>query len=74
MLQFYPGKNLGAYGEGGMVVTSLELYDRAIRSLRSWAEEQRYNHARHAFNYRMDGIQGAILRVKLQHLPTWTEA
>ena len=55
-------------------VRSLELYDRAIRSLRSWAEEQRYNHARHAFNYRMDGIQGAILRVKLQHLPTWTEA
>ena len=70
---FYPGKNLGAYGEGGIVVTNDETHARTIRSLRSWGEDRRYHHTRPGFNYRMDGIQGAILRVKLRHLPAWTD-
>ena len=71
---FYPGKNLGAYGEGGAVVTSDPALARKIRLLRSWGEERRYEHSVKGFNYRMDGIQGAILRVKLRHLESWTEA
>jgi dTDP-4-amino-4,6-dideoxygalactose transaminase len=71
---FYPGKNLGAYGEGGAVVTSRPDLARAVRMLRDWGQEKRYEHSVKAFNYRMDGIQGAILRVKLRHLDRWTEA
>ena len=71
---FYPGKNLGAYGEGGAVVTSDPDLARRIRVMRSWGEERRYEHTVRGFNYRMDGIQGAILRVKLRHLDGWTEA
>ena len=71
---FYPGKNLGAYGEGGIVVTNDGTHAEAIRSLRSWGEDQRYHHARQGFNYRMDAIQGAVLRVKLRHLPAWNDA
>jgi dTDP-4-amino-4,6-dideoxygalactose transaminase len=71
---FYPGKNLGAYGEGGMVVTSNPDYDRTMRMLRDWGQEKRYHHVLKGYNYRMDGLQGAILRVKLRHLDAWTEA
>jgi dTDP-4-amino-4,6-dideoxygalactose transaminase len=71
---FYPGKNLGAYGEGGMVVTNNPEYTRTIRMLRDWGQEQRYHHVLKGYNYRMDGLQGAILRVKLRHLDKWTEA
>jgi dTDP-4-amino-4,6-dideoxygalactose transaminase len=71
---FYPGKNLGAYGEGGAAVTSDPALATRMRLLRSWGEERRYEHTIKAFNYRMDGIQGAILRVKLRHLEAWTEA
>ena len=71
---FYPGKNLGAYGEGGAVVTSDPALAAPIRLLRSWGEERRYEHRLKGFNYRMDGIQGAILGVKLRHLEAWTEA
>jgi dTDP-4-amino-4,6-dideoxygalactose transaminase len=71
---FYPGKNLGAYGEGGMVVTNELGYDRTIRMLRDWGQEQKYHHVLKGFNYRMEGLQGAILRVKLRYLETWTEA
>lgn len=70
---FYPGKNLGAYGEGGAVVTSDPQLAKKIRVMRSWGEERRYEHSVKGFNYRMDGIQGAILRVKLRHLEAWTE-
>ncbi len=70
---FYPGKNLGAYGEGGLMTTNDPEIARLARMYRSWGEEKRYYHKLHAFNYRMDGIQGAILRVKLRHLETWTE-
>jgi dTDP-4-amino-4,6-dideoxygalactose transaminase len=71
---FYPGKNLGAYGEGGALVTSDPELARKVRVLRNWGEERRYEHAVKGFNYRMDGIQGAVLRVKLGHLEAWTEA
>jgi len=71
---FYPGKNLGAYGEGGMVVTNNPEYTRTIRMLRDWGAEQKYQHVLKGYNYRLEGIQGAILRVKLRHLETWTEA
>lgn len=71
---FYPGKNLGSYGEGGMVVTNHPGYDRIIRMLRDWGQDKKYHHALKGYNYRMEGIQGAILRVKLRHLGAWTEA
>src|SRR5688572_17230649 len=71
---FDPGKNLGAYGEGGAVVTNAAELARQVRVMRNWGEERRYEHAIKGFNYRMDGIQGAILRVKLQYLERWTEA
>ena len=71
---FYPGKNLGAYGEGGIVVTNDAEHTRKLRMLRDWGQEQRYHHVLQGFNYRMEGLQGAILRVKLRHLEAWTEA
>lgn len=71
---FYPGKNLGAYGEGGAVVTSDPAMAKKVRLLRAWGEETRYEHTYRAFNYRMDGIQGAVLGVKLRYLERWTEA
>ena len=71
---FYPGKNLGAYGEGGMVVTNNPEFARTIRMLRDWGQERKYHHILKGYNYRMEGMQGAILRVKLRHLEAWTEA
>ena len=71
---FYPGKNLGAYGEGGIVVTDNLEYSNKIRALRDWGQTSRYHHDMPGFNYRMDGFQGAVLRVKLRHLDDWTEA
>ena len=71
---FYPGKNLGAYGEGGMAVTNDDEAARTIRMLRDWGAEKKYYHQLKGFNYRMDGVQGAILRVKLRYLTQWTDA
>jgi dTDP-4-amino-4,6-dideoxygalactose transaminase len=71
---FYPGKNLGAYGEGGIVVTDSSEYTRTLRMLRDWGAEKKYQHVLKGYNYRMEGIQGAVLRVKLRHLERWTEA
>jgi dTDP-4-amino-4,6-dideoxygalactose transaminase len=71
---FYPGKNLGAYGEGGGVTTNNEGYAKTVRTLRDWGQTRKYHHDLKGFNYRMEGIQGAVLRVKLQHLEAWTEA
>ena len=70
---FYPGKNLGACGEGGMVVTNNAQYARKIRMLRDWGAEQKYQHVLKGYNYRLEGIQGAVLRVKLKYLESWTE-
>ena len=66
---FYPGKNLGACGEGGMVTTNNPEYLRTLRMLRDWGAEKKYQHVLKGFNYRMEGFQGAVLRVKLRHLP-----
>jgi dTDP-4-amino-4,6-dideoxygalactose transaminase len=71
---FYPGKNLGAYGEGGAVTTNNPEYARVVRSLRDWGQDSKYHHVLRGFNYRMEAMQGAILRVKLGHLEEWTEA
>jgi len=71
---FYPTKNLGAYGEGGAVTTGNTEYARTIRRLRDWGQDRKYHHVLRGYNYRMEGLQGAILRVKLRHLEQWTEA
>jgi dTDP-4-amino-4,6-dideoxygalactose transaminase len=71
---FYPGKNLGAAGDGGAITTANEEYDRTVRMLRDWGAEQKYLHVLKGFNFRLDEIQAAILRVKLRRLEAWTEA
>ncbi len=71
---FYPGKNLGAYGEAGAVVTGDPEIARTIRMFRDHGQERKYYHAIVGFNARMDGFQGAVLSVKLPHLPAWTAA
>jgi dTDP-4-amino-4,6-dideoxygalactose transaminase len=71
---FYPGKNLGAYGEGGAATANDRALAKQMRLYRDWGAEQKYHHKMLAYNYRMDGIQGAILRVKLRYLEQWTEA
>lgn len=71
---FYPGKNLGAYGEGGAVVTNQPELARRVSLLRDWGQEAKYNHVVAGYNYRMDGIQGAVLNVKMGYIETWTEA
>ncbi len=71
---FYPGKNLGAFGEAGAVVTDDPVLAARFRALRDHAQSQRYHHEEVGFNYRMDALQGAVLGVKLRHLPRWNEA
>ncbi len=71
---FYPGKNLGACGEAGAVVTDDERIAVRVRALRDHAQEQRYQHGEIGFNYRMDALQGAVLRIKLNYLREWTQA
>ena len=70
---FYPGKNLGAYGEAGAVTTNDDRLNAKIRQLRDHGQVEKYKHAFWGHNYRMDGIQGAVLRAKLPHLLPWTE-
>src|SRR2546425_4200765 len=69
---FYPGKNLGAYGEGGALVTNNAAMAARARALRDHGSTRRYYHDEVGFNYRMEGIQGAVLGVKLRHLDSWT--
>jgi dTDP-4-amino-4,6-dideoxygalactose transaminase len=71
---FYPGKNLGAYGEGGLITTQDAQFNRTVRMLRDWGAEKKYQHVLKGYNYRLEGIQGAVLRVKLKYLENWTEA
>jgi dTDP-4-amino-4,6-dideoxygalactose transaminase len=71
---FYPSKNLGAYGEGGAVVTQNEEYAARIRVLRDQGQSSKYHHDVLGYNYRLEGIQGAVLRVKLNHLDEWNGA
>lgn len=69
---FYPGKNLGAYGEGGAVTTNDNEVAQKVKMLRDHGAVQKYNHEMLGHNYRMEGIQGAVLGVKLKHLDKWT--
>ncbi len=71
---FYPGKNLGAYGEAGAVVTNDDELAEKIRMLRDHGQAKKYYHGMIGWNARMDGIQGAVLSVKLKYLPAWNEA
>jgi dTDP-4-amino-4,6-dideoxygalactose transaminase len=71
---FYPGKNLGAYGEAGAVVTNnMELANK-MRMFRDHGQKEKYYHSIVGWNARMDGFQGAVLSVKLKHLPKWNES
>ncbi len=71
---FYPGKNLGAYGEGGCVVTNRDDYAHTLRTLRDWGLARKHHHVLKGFNFRMDGIQGAVWGGKLPYLEGWNGA
>src|SRR5262245_33361235 len=71
---FYPSKNLGAYGEGGALITNDASIARRARSLRDHAQSQKYLHDELGYNYRMDSFQGAVLAIKLEHLDEWNTA
>ncbi len=68
---FYPGKNLGAFGDGGAIVTKKERFARTIRILRNIGQKKKYDHVRLGVNSRLDTIQAAVLTVKLKHLDAW---
>lgn len=71
---FYPSKNLGAFGEGGLVVTSDEKVAAAVRALRDHGQTAKSDHRMIGYNARMEGIQGAVLGVKLNRLDGWNES
>jgi dTDP-4-amino-4,6-dideoxygalactose transaminase len=70
---FYPTKNLGAYGEGGALTTNDDSVAKFARAARSHGQTARYDHEFSGFNYRMQGFQGAVLRIKLRRLHAWTQ-
>lgn len=70
---FYPGKNLGAYGDAGALVTNNENWAKAARMFANHGRTQKYDHDLEGVNSRLDGLQAAILSVKLRHIETWTE-
>jgi dTDP-4-amino-4,6-dideoxygalactose transaminase len=69
---FYPGKNLGAYGDGGAIVTNLEELAKKSRMIANHGRVEKYNHEFEGRNSRLDGLQAAILSVKLRHIDVWT--
>jgi dTDP-4-amino-4,6-dideoxygalactose transaminase len=71
---FYPGKNLGGYGDGGAIVTSDAALARQIRAMRNYGQQSKYVHWTKGFNRRLDTLQAAVLRVKLRHLDDWNAA
>jgi dTDP-4-amino-4,6-dideoxygalactose transaminase len=73
-LSFYPSKNLGAYGDAGMIVTNDEKLAARLRALRNHGQVRQYLSAERGWNSRLDEFQAAILRVKLRHLADWTAA
>ena len=73
-ISFFPSKNLGAYGDGGMIVTNSEAYSKRLRVLRNHGSPQKYFATEQGWNSRLDEIQAAILRVKLRHLDKWGAA
>lgn len=70
---FYPGKNLGAFGEGGAITTNNPNLAERCKLLRNHAQPEKYIHTEVGYNYRMDGIQGAVLKVKMNYIRKWTE-
>ena len=73
-ISFFPSKNLGAYGDGGMIVTNSESYAKHLRLLRNHGSAKKYFATEQGWNSRLDEIQAAILRVKLRHLDNWGAA
>jgi dTDP-4-amino-4,6-dideoxygalactose transaminase len=73
-LSFYPSKNLGAFGDAGMIITDDGHLDRRLRVLRMHGETAKYEHAVVGGNFRLDALQAAVLRVKLKHLAAWNRA
>lgn len=71
---FYPGKNLGALGDGGAVTTNDAAVDRTLRLYRNHGQEDKFTHRQVGYCDRLDNLQAALLRIKLQHLPEWNEA
>jgi len=71
---FYPGKNLGAYGEGGAVVTQSEAIANKIRMIRDHGQAKKYYHDMEGYNGRLDAIQAGVLRIKLRRLESWNES
>lgn len=71
---FYPGKNLGAYGDGGAIVTNSDEFARKVNSLRNYGQKQKYVHVEKGTNSRLDTVQAAILNIKLRHLDDWNAA
>jgi dTDP-4-amino-4,6-dideoxygalactose transaminase len=70
---FYPGKNLGAYGDGGAIVTNHDQFAQNCRMLANHGSIEKYNHEFEGYNSRLDGIQAAVLSVKLRYLDVWNE-
>lgn len=70
---FYPGKNLGAFGDGGLITTNDRSYYQKLRLLRNYGSVVKYEHTVAGFNTRLDALQAAILNVKLPHLEVWNE-
>ena len=71
---FYPGKNLGAYGDAGAIATNRDDLAARVRTMGNYGQRQKYDHTTLAWNRRLDTLQAAVLRVKLRHLDTWSDA